>query len=254
MQGEYVITIETDYNRNVIECGTGEDNNTASSGPFSVANNLPDVVVDSVSVPAGPIQVGTSFPVGYTGRNAGGQLTTFGGWHDVVYLSSDASLHASDIRIGNVSQQDNLAPGQTYSQTVNVSTGNVATGQYYILVVADIDNNVYEGPYNSIYEGNNLRESTPIIVTSPNVDLQAVVNSVTTPTYSGTNVIINWTITDTGRYINLRKFLDRLYYSLARLGYRFDRQATRLRCPQRALAGGANYSESRSIRHPCRTY
>ncbi|MBK9766716.1 MAG: hypothetical protein IPP63_06690 [Chloracidobacterium sp.] len=250
MQGEYVITIETDYNRNVIECGTGEDNNTASSGPFSVANNLPDVVVDSVSVPAGPIQVGTSFPVGYTGRNAGGQLTTFGGWHDVVYLSSDASLSASDIRIGNVSQQDNLAPGQTYSQTVNVSTGNVAAGQYYILVVADIDNNVYEGPYNSIYEGNNLRESTPIIVTSPDVDLQAVVNSVTTPTYSGTNVIINWTVTNTGGTSTLgSSWTDYIILSRdsvidstdKRLGYVVHNGA---------LAGGANYSESRSIGIP----
>ncbi|MBK7932130.1 MAG: PD40 domain-containing protein [Acidobacteria bacterium] len=250
MQGQYVITVQTDYSRNVTECGTGEDNNSADSASFSVSNNLPDLVVDSVSVPGGPVAVGTNFSIQYTGRNAGGQLTSAGGWRDGIYLSSNPTLSNSDRRIGYVNKQGNLMPGEAYTETVNVNTGNVPAGQYYILVLADNESDIYEGPGNSIYETNNRLASIPITVTSPNVDLQAVVNSVSSPTYSGMSASVTFTVTNTGATPTLTNhWTDYIILSRdsvidstdRRIGYEQHNEV---------LAGGASYQFTKSVGIP----
>lgn len=199
MQGQYVISIQTDYNRVITECGEGEDNNTASSDPFSVANNLPDLVADTVSAPGVPITAGDSFLVEWTGRNAGGTaIPANPGWVDTVYLSADASLSNSDWYLGSAAVTSGLAAGQTYQGQLNANIGNVPSGQYYFIVVTDGRTDVYEGPNNSTYETNNRRASAPFTVGSPDVDLHAVVNTVGVPTYSGTSAAVTWTVTNTG--------------------------------------------------------
>ncbi len=250
MQGQYVITIQTDYLRNAPECGSGLNNNSADSSAFAVSNNLPDLVVDSVTAPAGPVGVGSSFQVDYTARNNGGQLTTNTGWRDYIYLSSDETLAGGDRFLGSVAMTSNLSPGETYSRSLTVNSGNVPAGQYYLLIKADGDNKVYEGPNSSTYETNNVRASIPVMFTSPGVDLQAVVNSVGTPTYSGMSTLVNWTVTNTGTTQTLaNNWSD--YIILSRdsiidssdkiLGYAVREQA---------LAGGASYTVSRAVSIP----
>ncbi len=250
MQGQYVFTIQTDYSRNVTECGTAEDNNNTDSGSFSVTNNLPDLVVDSLTIPVGPVGVGATFQVEYTARNAGGQLTTPEGWRDAVYLSSNPTLDSSDRRIGYANRQVDLAPGETYSQTVNANTGNIPSGQYYIIVVADFDTDVYEGPEYGQFETNNARVSNVMMFTSPDVDLQAVVNSVTTPTYSGSSVLVNWTVTNHGATQTLsNNWTDYIILSRDSIIDPSDRVLGYL-AHEQVLAGGSNYTVSRSVYIP----
>lgn len=198
MQGEYQISVETDHGTSVTECGIAEENNIGLSQTFSLESNLPDLVIDSINLPVATIQAGSTMQIEWTGRNQGSSMpANIPGWVDRVYLSADLSIGNNDWQIGSSTTQLPLAAGQTYQKQLNVNVGNVPAGNYYILVVADFSDHVFEGPRDSQPETNN-RNSVAVAVTSPGIDLQAVVNEVTTPTYSGQPVNVRWTVTNHG--------------------------------------------------------
>ena len=137
MQGEYFLSVTTDENNFVSECGTSETNNTTNTTNFTVQNNLPDLVIDAVTIPSAAV-VGDTFNVQWTGRNANGAMPANSeSWSDTVYLSSNETLDNGDIAIGGASNNSILAGGQTYQKQSIVRTGNVPAGTYYVLVVAD---------------------------------------------------------------------------------------------------------------------
>ncbi|MBS1793239.1 MAG: PD40 domain-containing protein [Acidobacteria bacterium] len=198
LQGDYFIAFTTDSENTVAECGASENNNSFRTPDFAVTGVLPDLVVDSVTVPTAAV-VGASFDVQYVVRNnAQAMSAPPGGWRDAIYLSTNATLNNTDRRIGETINAFPLGAGQTYQKQVSVTPQNVAAGNYYILVVADDDRDVYEGYSGTAPEENNLRASIPISLTSPDVDLTAAVNSVSTPTYAGSYVNVSWTVANNG--------------------------------------------------------
>ena len=173
MQGEYYLSVTTDDGDYAAECGTSESNNSTNSGNFTVANNLPDLVIDSVTAPP-TAAVGDSFNVEWTARNANQAMPANNpSWSDTVYLSTNTTLSNSDYNLGSVISSTPLAGGETYSRQRTVQTGNVPAGTYYILVYADSGSDMYEGPGNSTFEQNNLRASGTITLTSPAVDFKS---------------------------------------------------------------------------------
>ncbi len=251
MQGQYHIEVRTDYNNNVAECGVAEDNNVGTSSSFSLDSNLPDLVIDSITPSVSTIEAGGSMQIEWTGRNQGAAMgANIPGWIDRVYLSSNTTVSNNDWLMGSSVTQIPLMPGQTYNKQVTVNLGNVPAGNYYILLVTDAANNVYEGPNNSLFETNNLTVSTPISVTVPGIDLQAVVNSVTAPTYSGQPVNIEWTVTNHGDAETLTNaWVDRIILSRDSvidatdpvIGWR-NRTGT--------LAGNASYTVNHTVLMP----
>jgi hypothetical protein len=150
MDGQYRISVIADQSRLVPECGTAEENNEASTPPFSVDNNLPDLVIDTVSIPSGPVIAGEQFPVEWAGRNTGGSIpSATQGWRDHVYLSTDQNLSNGDRLLTTSNVQQGLTTGQTYSRQLSISTGNLQAGTYYLLFIADGGGSLYEGPRNS---------------------------------------------------------------------------------------------------------
>ena len=241
MQGDYFLSIGTDNYFEVSECGTSEDNNSASSPTFTVQNNLPDLVVDSVTAPT-TATVGDTFNVSWVGRNANQQMpansTSF---RDTVYLSSDTSLSNSDIALGSALNEVILGAGQTYPQQSSVTIGNVPAGTYYILVATDSGRHVYEGTSGSGFESNNLRASAPITLTVPSVDLTVGSVSMSLPHHSGTFREFSWTVTNVGTSPTLSSsWTD--YVILSRDSI-LDPSDTTLgyRARSGVLAGGANY-------------
>ena len=241
MQGDYYLSVVTDGTSNVPECGSSESNNSAQSANFTVQNNLPDLVIDSVTAPTSAT-VGDTFNVSWIGRNANQPMppnsSTF---RDTVYLSSDTSLSSGDIAIGSALNNVILGYGQTYLQQSNVSIGNVAPGTYYILVAADTGRNIYEGTTNSGFESNNVRASAAITFTAPAVDLTVGSVSMSAPQYSGTYRDFSWTVTNVGTSPTLASsWTD--YVILSRDSI-LDPTDTTLgyRTRTGALAGGANY-------------
>lgn len=247
MQGDYYFVVSTDAGGVVPECGTSETNNSAQGSNFSVTNNLPDVVVDSVSAPTSA-SVGDSFVVQWTGRNAGGQMpSNSSSWRDYIYLSTDANLSSGDINIGNALNSSILGAGQTYPQQTTVTIGNVAPGTYYLLVFGDGGKNIYEGPSGSTFESNNVRASLPITLAAPAVDLTAGNVSVSTPHYSGTYRSISWTVTNNGTSPTLASgWSDYVYLSRDSI---LDPSDTQLgyKAHTGILAGGTNYVQTATM-------
>ena len=136
MDGQYRIAVITDHSRLVPECGPSEANNEASTPPFNVDNNLPDLVIDSVSTPATPVIAGEQFPVEWTGRNMGGDIpAATQGWRDHVYLSSDQNLSNGDRLLTSNVVQQGLTTGQTYNRQINISTQSA--GRTLFTFIAD---------------------------------------------------------------------------------------------------------------------
>ena len=250
MEGEYYLSVTTDHNKAVSECGAAENNNAANSSNFNVQNNLPDLVIDAVGAPSTAV-VGDSFNVAWTGRNSNAAMPANAQtWSDSVYLSTDQTLSTGDRLLGSGINPLILAGGQTYQKQLPVSTGNIAPGNYYILVKADSGGNVYEGASNTAPETNNVRASAPLTLTSPSVDLQVGNVSAAPPFYSGTDLSISWTVTNFGATPTLgTNWSD--YVILSRDAI-IDPNDTILGYRARAavLAGGANYTASGSFPVP----
>ena len=108
----------------------------------SIAAVPPDVdlVVDSVTAEATEAIFGEDLEISWVVRNQGTETTTTS-WLDRIYLSTDESLSSDDIALGSLpSQKSELAPGESYSQTLTVDLPIVdgfTDGTYQILVNTD---------------------------------------------------------------------------------------------------------------------
>ena len=247
MQGDYYLTLTTDADTTVNECGTSETNNAAQGSTFTVQNNLPDIVIDSVSAPTSAT-VGDSFLVQWTGRNAGGSMPSGSStWRDNVYLSTDTTLSGGDTYLGNALNSSLLNGGQSYPQQTMVTIGNVAPGTYYLLAYGDGSKNIYEGTSDSGFESNNVQASAAITLSAPAVDLSAGSVSVSTPHYSGTYRTVTWTVTNVGTSPTLASsWTDYVYLSRDSILDPSDTQLT-YRTHAGVLAGGASYVQSTSV-------
>ena len=104
---------------------------------------LPDLVVESIAIPPTAFSDQT-ITVSWTTRNQGLGSTDASGWSDRVYLSTDQTPDSSDIWQVNVANGSYLAPGEAYVASVNLKIPLTSFGTYYVIIKADINNNVRE--------------------------------------------------------------------------------------------------------------
>lgn len=209
ISGDYQLLVVTDYNNHVFE-NLGESDNATASPVFSVTLTPPaDLQVQSVT---GPFSAFSGAPanVSYTIENAGDGRTLEASWYDDVFLSTDQTLDASDVRVGRFLHSGALNAGATYSvimQPVDLPIG--IEGDYYFIVVTDTFNQVYE----NIFEGNNVAASsasTNVRLTPP-PDLVPTFDTLPTSLSAGRSfetafTVTNWGITPTVEH-NWRDYL-----------------------------------------------
>jgi large repetitive protein len=191
-----------------------EGNNIKAQAVTIVAPILPDLKVTNITVPVRGT-AGQGLELSYTVNNQGNSATkvvvvpnpltplvlpTL--WSDNVYLSKDRFLDTTiDRYIGSIDQTSNLAAGGSYTVTQQLNLPKDLTGAYYLFVVADGGNVIYEGSQ----ELNNALESTqPILIDlPPAADLR--VENIVIPTggKSGESAQISWTVAN--RAINSAK-------------------------------------------------
>ncbi len=201
-----------------------EGNNIRSQAVTIVAPILPDLKVTNIVTPERGI-AGQGFELTYTVNNQGNSATKAVGvpnplkplapptfWSDNVYLSRDRFLDTTiDRYVGSIDRTSNLAAGGSYSVTQQFDLPKDLTGAYYLFVVADGGNVIYEGSQ----ELNNALEGIqPILIDlPPAADLQ--VENIVVPTggNSGDAAQITWTVTN--RSVNPAKgtWSDAVYLS-----------------------------------------
>lgn len=155
----------------------------------------PDLRVTSV-VPPTIAFAGQRVNIQWKVINAGVGPVMNGAWHDYLYLSKSEQLNTdSAILLSSDLQSGVLNVGADYTKTAAVYIPDTLSGKYYVYVVTDANNTVYE----HAAEGNNTGRSDSInIVLTPPVDL--VVPRITIPATAsnGESIAVSWRVENAG--------------------------------------------------------
>lgn len=156
LTGQYYLFVRIDTGNDVVE--TIESNNTSIPQPIPLQLPPPaNLTVISIGHPltASP---GEPAMIQWTVQNIGPHPAT-GKWRDAVYLSQDRSWDIGDTLIDRVEQGGPIPTGGTYAGYLTAPLPPVEPGQYYLIVRADVRNNVREDD-----EANNTSASSGTIL------------------------------------------------------------------------------------------
>ena len=197
IQGTHYLFVVIDTANRVVEAD-GEANNTTPPATIDVslpptADLAPDVETDAVAFPGLPLQVT------WTVVNTGLAATATGAWYDDLVLSADADLAttADNRLLGRFKHAGDLGTdvdaNDRYTRTESVPVPADALGAYYVFVVTDSLDAVFEHPS----EANNAAVAA-VSVETPMADL--VVTPVAAPAtaWSGQTVAVSWTTANVG--------------------------------------------------------
>jgi RHS repeat-associated protein len=195
IQGNYSIIVKTDgvlgSNGNVFE-DVNEGDNVNSDGMSVSLTPPPDLRVTTVG--AVDSLSGQPLVVNWTVANAGEGSTRVGSWYDRVYLSTDAVFDAADSYLGQNWHNGVLAAGEQYNAAATVTLPIGVEGDYFVLVVTDFYDSVYE----HASEGNNTGDKAITIALTPPPDLEAEIVSLPTSVRSGTHLAIDYSVFNYG--------------------------------------------------------
>ncbi|KPJ75957.1 MAG: hypothetical protein AMJ54_13385, partial [Deltaproteobacteria bacterium SG8_13] len=136
--------------------GANERNNAlASAVPMVIELPPPtDLVVTDIIVPA-TARVGEPVHVEWTVTNQSIDIAADGTWTDSLFLSTDATWDIADRPLGRSAFTGTVAPGETYTLTLDTILPPASPGQYRVIARTDIFNQVYE----EVNEANNKTAS-----------------------------------------------------------------------------------------------
>lgn len=170
-----------------------------------------DLQVSTVTPPNNAFS-GQQIEVIYTVQNAGTGKTGGLGWNDVLYLSREEVLNpASAIKLKVNYYPEELSAGGSYTQRVTASLPDTISGNYYVYVVTDASDMIYE----HATEDNNIGRSGVVnIILAPPIDL--VVKQVTIPAAApaGGRLTMSWYVENAGgAATNKHNWRDDVYLS-----------------------------------------
>lgn len=145
--GNYFLKLKVD-NVNVVYEGGSEDNN---KGNLLITVTQPppsDLVVTNIIAPDTVIS-GQQLTLNWDVVNVGANPAT-GFTKEGIYFSNDSIWDINDVLFGIVNGQVNIPPGGLVTHSLTAAVNGVSLGYKYILVRADLQNNIFESN-----EGNN---------------------------------------------------------------------------------------------------
>ncbi|MFM9024704.1 MAG: CARDB domain-containing protein, partial [Planctomycetaceae bacterium] len=212
ISGTRHLFVVTDRERRVFELERS-NNAMRSTTPLVVSFLPPDLVADTVTAPDAA-SAGGSIPVGFRVRNVGTGPTNVAAWSDRVVLSADAVVgNADDVALADVPRPGSLAAAGSYTVAGSLVTIplSVATGDYFLFVVADASAQVYE----HTSESNNASAARPISITRSTADLRVTTVSVAPASLAaGGELAVSWTVANRGTAAtNANWWTDAVYLS-----------------------------------------
>jgi RHS repeat-associated protein len=103
-----------------------------------------DLTITQVANPSPSLLTpGKAFSSSYTVTNLG-EASAAGGWSDRVYLSSDRFVSPDDKLVAIQTQNGVLAPGESYTEILDITIPNNIAGPQYLLVTTDSNQAVAE--------------------------------------------------------------------------------------------------------------
>ncbi|HMN97623.1 MAG TPA: CARDB domain-containing protein [Phycisphaerales bacterium] len=224
LSGEFFVKVFADSGNVVSEFGFEGNNVSAGPSPITVFQSPPvDLVPVAVEGPASP----TTFPghtiaVSWTGINKGapplpGPVLS---WSDGIYLSTDQALSPDDVLLGTRPQTSTFVNGQPaipdYVATRSVKIPeSTAAGSYHLIVVLDVNQNVFEGECPDACESNNaLAAAAPILVEPLYADLVLENASAPPAGVAGGTIPVAWSVRNAGDVVTpVDLWSDRIFLS-----------------------------------------
>ncbi len=169
--GDYTIFVATDVDNSLYESIYEQNNVTASAQTLNVTLTPPsDLVVSSVSYPQ-EMDANGSYTITYTVSNSGSSATHTPGWKDAIYISQLPQLTSTATRLALLQHNAVLDADSSYTTAATVTIpGNIAGG-WYLFVVTDVDNQVFEYTYE---DNNTYRSDTTVTILVPDLEVQTV--------------------------------------------------------------------------------
>ncbi len=210
--GNYYVFVYADRWNSINEIS---NNNNWRRSPTPMMVSLtpsPDLIVQSVTTPT-TVFSGATMPVTYHVKNDGlGPVPSSAVWSDRIVLSQDP-LNPIGPNLGLVSRSFALDVDSTYTVTQNVQLPPAISGTYYMHVITDSQNSIYEFGA----EDNNSNASLPInVILAPPADL--TVSQVTFPDTVSNNELIpfSWVVNNQGAgAADVQYWLDEASLSLS---------------------------------------
>ena len=129
LNGTWYLTVIADALSQVLEPDTRANNTLSPAVAIELTAPYADLKVEVAVGPSEAIE-GSSASLSWRVRNDGDSATNAGQWRDVVYLSADGVLDASDPKLASVAHSGALAKGETYTVTFTRKlSGTLAEGK-----------------------------------------------------------------------------------------------------------------------------
>ena len=205
--GNYRIFVAADAGGVVAEPDTRADN-VGPPATIALSSQAPNLVTEAVFGPIDPVQGGDPFTVSWRVRNTG-TLIAAGGHVDRLVLSADGTYDAGDLVLAEVTRSGALAPGESYSVSLDARVQDGRTGSYRLILVTDAGGQVFE----NLQEADNAGVSAPITL-SPAPSANLVVDSITVPAgaVAGQQVAVTFVVRNAGTVIASAPWTDRIYF------------------------------------------
>ncbi|HNI80523.1 MAG TPA: CARDB domain-containing protein, partial [Rhodocyclaceae bacterium] len=209
LTGNYSFIVRTDAENRVFEANFETNNTTAALQTTKVTPApVPDLQVSAITLPA-QIVSGQTAHVAWTVNNGGGG-TAKGPWTDRVYLSTDGTLNSPTF-LGDVAHTGNLDAGGSLSSSLDFIVPALADGNYRIVIVTDVNGQIYEGGSGSAGENNQFAATVPVALVHP--DLVPLQLDAPSTAVSGNRVTLTYTIRNDGTGAAGGDWIDRIYLS-----------------------------------------
>lgn len=245
----YYLIVKTDADGQALE---SDENNNTFERPVSLqVPPLPDLQVSLVQGPeegftGQPMQLNWRVENRGTGNTPVGQ----GPWMDGIYLSQDQTLNTQTDRfIGSRDHSGGLAQNDGYTvSNFSVNIPNDIAGDWYVFVVADSQDKVYEFTGENNNSNFDQRHAIHIHATPPDLIVPSV--SALPNGTANQQITVNWTVQNQGAFDANANWIDTIYLSAdATLDPTSDRALASV--PQvRILGPGMSYSSSATVRLP----
>lgn len=253
--GDWFVFILADGDNQVYEFNNENNNSNYDrqqpGSPMHIRATPPDLVIaTSLTAPA-TASNGQSLSISWTVKNQGA-FEAAPNWFDAVYLSADQTLDTeSDTRLTSFFRNSPLGPGLTYDVTANVIVPSCISGSYYLFVLTDNRQQIFEFDPNLNAEANNSSQPRPIQIVDSTPDLRVTAVGNPAAGNAGQQISVNWTVANQGTGATAQtRWTDRIYLSptqtlesaTALLIASFDRTV--------ALSNGESYARTENLTIP----
>ncbi len=246
LHGNYYLFVLTDSQGGVPE--QNESNNFARSvSPLALQLPSNDLQVSVIDHPTNALS-GFDLSISCIVMNTGTNSIPNTAWRDAFYLSVNETLDTNDLFLGESEHTAPLAGRSAYDNSLTVRLPDGVAGKFYVLVVTDSRNVVFEQD-----ESNNIAHgANQIAIKSMPPDLVVEAGGAPAGTYiAGTSLPVTWTVRNIGLgQTTVSTWADRVVLSRDAVFGNADDSAIATFDHSGALITNQAYSQSVSIPIP----